>query len=150
MPSDKIQYQNIIVVGGMFFSTKVRRRSDHGYRICQAAIYLITTYYSFWQAHAAASIGGHTLANQIYPHLPPTHRVLLVDALGFAFWPIAAFRAATVPGESRPWMAQTNLQLTRYVNNRLGKQDYYPPYRWSSVPWWYTSSCLSSQQTCRM
>lgn len=47
MPSDKIQYQNIIVVGGMFFSIKVRRRSDHDYRIRQAAIYLIITYYSF-------------------------------------------------------------------------------------------------------
>ncbi|OXG31029.1 hypothetical protein C367_01750 [Cryptococcus neoformans Ze90-1] len=68
--SDKIEYQNIIVVG--------------------------------------ASIGGHTLTNQIYPHLPPTHRVLLVDALGFAFWPIAAFRAATVPG----WENKITIPLT--------------------------------------
>ncbi|ODN84408.1 hypothetical protein L202_00363 [Cryptococcus amylolentus CBS 6039] len=55
-----------------------------------------------------ASIGGHTLANQLYPGLPADYRILLVEALEFAFWPIAAFRAATVPG----WENKITVPLT--------------------------------------
>jgi hypothetical protein len=32
------------------------------------------------------------------PNLPPTHRILLVDAASFAYFPIAALRGAVVPG----------------------------------------------------
>ncbi|WVQ85449.1 hypothetical protein IAT38_007614 [Cryptococcus sp. DSM 104549] len=55
-----------------------------------------------------ASISGHHLSNTLFPHLPPTYRILLVDALPFAFWPIAAFRAATVPG----WENKITVPLT--------------------------------------
>ncbi|ODO07300.1 hypothetical protein L198_00879 [Cryptococcus wingfieldii CBS 7118] len=44
-----------------------------------------------------ASIAGHTLVNDLYPYLSSEYRILLVDALDFAFWPIAAIRAATAP-----------------------------------------------------
>ncbi|WVQ71043.1 hypothetical protein IAR50_000568 [Cryptococcus sp. DSM 104548] len=55
-----------------------------------------------------ASIGGHTLANQLSSGLPSDYRILLVDALAFAYWPIAAFRAATVPG----WENRITVPLT--------------------------------------
>ncbi|TYJ57569.1 hypothetical protein B9479_001651 [Cryptococcus floricola] len=55
-----------------------------------------------------ASIGGHTLVNQLYPGLPADYRILLVEALEFAFYPIAAFRAATVPG----WENKITVPLT--------------------------------------
>lgn len=46
----------------------------------------------------SASAAGHTLANTLVPNLPPTHRILLVDATSFAYFPIAALRGAVVPG----------------------------------------------------
>ncbi|KAK8865762.1 hypothetical protein IAR55_000909 [Kwoniella newhampshirensis] len=55
-----------------------------------------------------ASFGGHNTANALVPHLPPGYRILLVDALDFAFWPIAAFRAATNPG----WETKMTVPLT--------------------------------------
>lgn len=46
-----------------------------------------------------ASVAGHNLANSLYPTLPSTHRILLIDALDYGFFPIACLRAAVVPGE---------------------------------------------------
>ncbi|WRT63953.1 uncharacterized protein IL334_000880 [Kwoniella shivajii] len=45
-----------------------------------------------------ASHAGQGLANYLSPELPTTHRIILIDALDYAFWPIAALRAAVVPG----------------------------------------------------
>ncbi|TYJ57568.1 hypothetical protein B9479_001650 [Cryptococcus floricola] len=55
-----------------------------------------------------ASIAGHTLANDLYPYLSSEYRILLVDARDFAFWPIAAIRAATDPG----WENKLTVPLT--------------------------------------
>jgi hypothetical protein len=45
-----------------------------------------------------ASVAGHTLANALVPLLPTTHRILVVDASDYAYWPIAGLRAAVKPG----------------------------------------------------
>ncbi|WVW82068.1 hypothetical protein I302_104073 [Kwoniella bestiolae CBS 10118] len=45
-----------------------------------------------------ASSAGQQLANYLSPSLPTTHRIILIDALDYAFWPIASLRAAVVPG----------------------------------------------------
>ncbi|WVW82153.1 hypothetical protein I302_104159 [Kwoniella bestiolae CBS 10118] len=45
-----------------------------------------------------ASAAGHTLANELIPTLPEGYRILLIDALEYSFFPIAALRAAVVPG----------------------------------------------------
>ncbi|EIW72649.1 hypothetical protein M231_06549 [Tremella mesenterica] len=45
-----------------------------------------------------ASVAGHTLANSLVPIIPATHRIILVDALEFSYWPISGLRAAVVPG----------------------------------------------------
>ncbi|ODN84409.1 hypothetical protein L202_00364 [Cryptococcus amylolentus CBS 6039] len=55
-----------------------------------------------------ASIAGHSLVNDLYPYLSSEYRILLVDALDFAFWPIAAIRAATAPG----WENKLTVPLT--------------------------------------
>ncbi|WWC58498.1 uncharacterized protein I303_101041 [Kwoniella dejecticola CBS 10117] len=43
-------------------------------------------------------MAGHTLANELVPNLQGDYRILLIDALDYSFWPIAALRAAVVPG----------------------------------------------------
>ncbi|KAK8865785.1 hypothetical protein IAR55_000932 [Kwoniella newhampshirensis] len=48
-----------------------------------------------------ASAAGHNLANYLLPTLPTSHRIILIDALDYSFWPIAALRAAVVPGWER-------------------------------------------------
>ncbi|RSH92620.1 hypothetical protein EHS25_008065 [Saitozyma podzolica] len=55
-----------------------------------------------------ASQAGHSLVNALAPNLPTTHRILLVDALDFAFWPIASLRAAVVPGWEKRVTAPLN------------------------------------------
>ncbi|WVQ85451.1 hypothetical protein IAT38_007616 [Cryptococcus sp. DSM 104549] len=55
-----------------------------------------------------ASMAGHNLANELATSLPATHRVLLIDALDFAYFPIAALRAAVVPG----WEDRISAPLT--------------------------------------
>ncbi|WWD18057.1 hypothetical protein CI109_102504 [Kwoniella shandongensis] len=55
-----------------------------------------------------ASIAGHGLANELLATLPKSHRILLIDALGFAFWPIASLRAAVAPG----WEEKVTVPLT--------------------------------------
>ncbi|WRT64012.1 uncharacterized protein IL334_000939 [Kwoniella shivajii] len=45
-----------------------------------------------------ASVAGHALANELIPIIPRTHRILLIDALDYSFYPIAALRASVVPG----------------------------------------------------
>lgn len=45
-----------------------------------------------------ASIAGHNLANSLLQTLPLTHRIILIDAASYAFFPIAALRASVVPG----------------------------------------------------
>ncbi|KAK8865763.1 hypothetical protein IAR55_000910 [Kwoniella newhampshirensis] len=54
------------------------------------------------------SYAGHTLANSLIPTLPKSHRILLVDALEFSFFPIASLRAAVVPG----WEEKITVPLT--------------------------------------
>ncbi|WVQ71044.1 hypothetical protein IAR50_000569 [Cryptococcus sp. DSM 104548] len=56
-----------------------------------------------------ASIAGHNAANELFPHLTSEYRILLVEALPFAFWPLAAIRAATVPG----WENKITVPLTQ-------------------------------------
>ncbi|KAL0252747.1 hypothetical protein I308_102139 [Cryptococcus tetragattii IND107] len=55
-----------------------------------------------------ASVAGHNLANALYPTLPSTHRILLIDALDYSFFPIACLRAAVVPG----WEDKVTVPLT--------------------------------------
>lgn len=67
------------------------------------------------QLISTASVAGHSLANYLAPHLPTTHRILLIDANEFAYWAIGALRAAVVPGTWRlvppvPEMLTTGLQ----------------------------------------
>lgn len=45
-----------------------------------------------------ASCAGLVLANTLAKTLPPTHRIVLIDANPVAFFPIAALRAAVLPG----------------------------------------------------
>ncbi|KAL7416583.1 hypothetical protein BDY24DRAFT_412755 [Mrakia frigida] len=45
-----------------------------------------------------ASAAGAGLARALENKLPSTHRIVLIDANEFAFWPISALRAAVVPG----------------------------------------------------
>ncbi|KAL7410791.1 hypothetical protein BDY24DRAFT_398479 [Mrakia frigida] len=45
-----------------------------------------------------ASTAGATLARALENKLPSTHRIVLIDAQDFAFWPISGLRAAVVPG----------------------------------------------------
>ncbi|WVF70729.1 hypothetical protein IAT40_005522 [Kwoniella sp. CBS 6097] len=56
-----------------------------------------------------ASSAGQQLANYLSPNLPTTHRIVLIDALDFAFWPIASLRAAVVPG----WEKKVTVPLTQ-------------------------------------
>jgi hypothetical protein len=44
-------------------------------------------------------VAGHNAVNELIPHLPSTHRILLIDALAYSSWPIASLRAAVVPGK---------------------------------------------------
>lgn len=53
-------------------------------------------------------MAGHNLANSLYPTLPSTHRILLIDALDYGFFPIACLRAAVVPG----WEDKVTVPLT--------------------------------------
>ncbi|KAK8865761.1 hypothetical protein IAR55_000908 [Kwoniella newhampshirensis] len=55
-----------------------------------------------------ASAAGHELANSLFPHLPPTHRILLIDALDYAWWPVANLRAAITPGWEKRATATLN------------------------------------------
>ncbi|OWZ73497.1 hypothetical protein AYX14_01037 [Cryptococcus neoformans] len=55
-----------------------------------------------------ASAAGHNLANALYSTLPSTHRILLIDALDYSFFPIAGLRAAVVPG----WEDKVTVPLT--------------------------------------
>ncbi|OCF55598.1 hypothetical protein L486_07082 [Kwoniella mangroviensis CBS 10435] len=45
-----------------------------------------------------ASGAGHALVNELITTLPGGYRILLIDALEYSFFPIAALRAAVVPG----------------------------------------------------
>ncbi|KAK4687483.1 apoptosis-inducing factor 2, partial [Tremellales sp. Uapishka_1] len=54
------------------------------------------------------SCAGLSAANTLVPNLPTTHRILVIDALPFGFWPIAALRAAVVPG----WEKRVSVPLT--------------------------------------
>ncbi|WWC86048.1 uncharacterized protein L201_000919 [Kwoniella dendrophila CBS 6074] len=56
-----------------------------------------------------ASHSGQSLANYLAPNLPASHRILLVDALDYAFWPIASLRASVVPG----WEKKVTVPLTQ-------------------------------------
>ncbi|WWC66586.1 uncharacterized protein I206_100489 [Kwoniella pini CBS 10737] len=56
-----------------------------------------------------ASSAGQLLANYLSPNLPTSHRIVLIDALDYAFWPIAALRAAVVPG----WEKKVTAPLTQ-------------------------------------
>ena len=83
--------KNIIIIGGTSHDAEAQTLlspSDEG-RVADA--------------HIASTAGGN-LVNELVPTLPGTHRILLVDALDFAFWPIASLRAACVPGELLPTM----------------------------------------------
>ncbi|WWC58500.1 uncharacterized protein I303_101043 [Kwoniella dejecticola CBS 10117] len=55
-----------------------------------------------------ASIAGHETANHLVPNLPGTYRILLIDARGFAWWPITILRAVVVPG----WEDKVSIPLT--------------------------------------
>ncbi|WWC58396.1 uncharacterized protein I303_100936 [Kwoniella dejecticola CBS 10117] len=56
-----------------------------------------------------ASAAGQQLANYLSPNLPTSHRIILIDALDYAFWPIASLRAAVVPG----WEKKVTVPLTQ-------------------------------------
>ncbi|ORY20957.1 hypothetical protein BCR39DRAFT_502344 [Naematelia encephala] len=45
-----------------------------------------------------ASCAGSTVANKLVGEVPKSHRILLIDAFGFSFWPPASLRASVVPG----------------------------------------------------
>lgn len=50
---------------------------------------------------SAASVAGHKLSNALMATLPTTHRIIVIDASDFAYWPVAGLRAAVQPGKSR-------------------------------------------------
>ncbi|WWD18058.1 hypothetical protein CI109_102505 [Kwoniella shandongensis] len=52
-----------------------------------------------------ASAAGHDLANTLVPDLPGTHRILLVDALEYAWWPVSNLRSAITPGWEKKGVA---------------------------------------------
>ncbi|WVR05724.1 hypothetical protein IAU60_002748 [Kwoniella sp. DSM 27419] len=56
-----------------------------------------------------ASAAGQCLANTLLPNLPTTHRIVLIDALDYGFWPIASLRAAVAPG----WENKVTAPLTQ-------------------------------------
>lgn len=62
-----------------------------------------------------ASSAGHILANTLVPLLPPTHRIVLIDAAAYSYYPIAALRGAVVPG----WESKMTVPLTQ--ENVFGK-----------------------------
>ena len=49
-------------------------------------------------AKTPASVAGHALANTLVPNLPETHRIVLIDAQDFAYWPLGSLRASCRPG----------------------------------------------------
>lgn len=55
-----------------------------------------------------ASCAGHTLANTLVPLLPPTHRIILIDASSYSYYPVGALRGAVVPG----WEDKITVPLT--------------------------------------
>jgi hypothetical protein len=60
------------------------------------------------EANNPASCAGHTLANTLVPLLPPTHRIILIDASSYSYYPVAALRGAVVPG----WEDKITVPLT--------------------------------------
>jgi hypothetical protein len=68
-----------------------------------------------------ASCAGTQLANQLVPNLPGTHRILLIDALGFSFYTIASLRAAVVPGKI-PTLVHKGPELMKSF--RMGETGY--------------------------
>ncbi|WVQ97176.1 hypothetical protein IAU59_004286 [Kwoniella sp. CBS 9459] len=57
-----------------------------------------------------ASIAGHEATNALIPSLPGSgdYRILLIDRMAFAWWPITILRAVAVPG----WEEKVSLPLT--------------------------------------
>ncbi|EIW72648.1 hypothetical protein M231_06548 [Tremella mesenterica] len=45
-----------------------------------------------------ASVAGHTLTDELMHKLPETHRIILIDALDFSYWPLGSLRASVRPG----------------------------------------------------
>jgi hypothetical protein len=88
------QVQNIVIVGGTSFLRPVS-----------------------YEANKAASCAGHTLANTLVPLLPPTHRIILIDASAYSYYPVAALRGAVVPG----WEEKITVPLT--TENVFGKSS---------------------------
>jgi hypothetical protein len=60
------------------------------------------------KTNKTASSAGHTLANTLVPLLPPTHRIVLIDASSYSYYPVAALRGAVVPG----WEEKITVPLT--------------------------------------
>ncbi|WVF70817.1 hypothetical protein IAT40_005611 [Kwoniella sp. CBS 6097] len=55
-----------------------------------------------------ASIGGHEATNALYPCLSGDYRILLIDVMAFAWYPITILRAVAVPG----WEDKVSIPLT--------------------------------------
>lgn len=72
--------QNIVIIGGVPSPLLVFCRLHTDYK---------------------ASVAGHTLANELLPSLPTSHRILIIDASDFTYWPVGGLRAAVQPG-TRP------------------------------------------------
>jgi len=89
------QVQNIVIVGG-----KSSPNHLHVLRSLQPA-----------------SSAGHTLANTLIPLLPPTHRIVLIDASAYSYYPVAALRGAVVPG----WENKITVPLS--TENVFGKSS---------------------------
>lgn len=60
------------------------------------------------KTNRTASSAGHTLANTLVPLLPPTQRIVLIDASSYSYYPVAALRGAVVPG----WEDKITVPLT--------------------------------------
>jgi hypothetical protein len=88
------QVQNIVIVGGTSFLPPVS-----------------------YEANKPASCAGHTLANTLVPLLPSTHRIILIDASAYSYYPVAALRGAVVPG----WEEKITVPLT--TENVFGKSS---------------------------
>ena len=56
-----------------------------------------------------ASGAGSALITALSPSLARTHRIILIDANSFAFWPISSLRAAVQPG----WEKRASAPLTK-------------------------------------
>ena len=118
------EYKNIVIIGGerrsllrtIVFHTACRALST--LIISNATVFTLSprpkhASHAFQtnadECHdSLASGAGSALVTSLVPLLPGTHRILLIDAFGFAFWPLSSLRASIQPG----WEKRASAPLT--------------------------------------